>query len=93
VYVAKLKGLKEAKKTGVTAPIATQLSGIVIHHRHKGGSWPLLIPLPADAKAQARKQSVCSSYRLTGHSREILCREHVSHYYDILVTYVPYHYV
>jgi len=72
VYVAKLKNLKEAKKTGVTAPIATQLS---------------------DAKAQARKQSACSSYRLTGHSRDILCREHVSHYYDILVTYIPYHHV
>jgi len=32
--VAKLKNLKEGKKSGATAPIATQLSGISTHHHH-----------------------------------------------------------
>jgi hypothetical protein len=37
-YVAKLKSLKEAKKTGVPAPIATQISGMFIQHYHEIGS-------------------------------------------------------
>jgi hypothetical protein len=33
-YVAKLKSLKEAKRTGAAAPIATPLSGIVVYYHH-----------------------------------------------------------
>jgi hypothetical protein len=63
-YVAKLKSLKEAKRTGVAAPIATQLSGIVVYYYHrKHGLWRLIISLLLDSKAQARKQSACPPSR------------------------------
>lgn len=53
VFVAKLKTLKEAKKTGTVAPIAAPLAGAPLAYTLNA---KLIVPL-IDPKVQARKQS------------------------------------